>query len=54
MHYQKESPTEARKNEEDLKRIFPPFKKWKHLYGFIIVELLVLIVLLYFFNIIFS
>ncbi|MEO1451724.1 MAG: hypothetical protein AAFV07_19500 [Bacteroidota bacterium] len=45
-HPPKPTPSE----DEELREIFPLFKKWRHLYTFVLVELGVLIILFYLFS----
>jgi hypothetical protein len=41
---------DAGDEDRELHRVFPAFKRWKHLYAFILIELAVLIVLFYLFG----
>ena len=43
-------PQDTETEDEELRRVFPFFKRWRHLYAFVLGELLVLIVLFYFFS----
>lgn len=48
------SKSEKQEENEELRKVFPFFKSWNQLYTFIIGELVVLIILFYFFSTAFS
>jgi len=47
---QHESPEETQAWEAELKKVFPAFSKWKQLYGMVLGELVLLIILFYLFS----